>query len=160
MELFPAFAKKRIPIARFVCRRLPKTFSLLPLQLIPYCQYTANAILGTLLMGLECRRRGQRGFYGASVGVDPDSLVTPWLVACWMALVLRGLRRAHAVLGRWYDLSPIRTFRMSRAWEEIEAYFLCLGWKRHPPFRDAFYRYSRSTRHFLFGTPSQERTCR
>lgn len=62
MELFPAFAKKRIPIARFLCRRQPRTFSLLPLQLIPYCRYTANAILGSLLLALECRGRGQRGF--------------------------------------------------------------------------------------------------
>jgi hypothetical protein len=157
MELFPAFEKKRIPIARFLCRRQPRTFSLLPLQLIPYCRYTANAILGTLLLGLECRSRGQRGFHGAVVRLDPESLVTPWLVACWTALILRGLRRAHAVLRRWYDLSRIRTSGMSRAWEEIGTYFLCLGWKSHLPFRDVFHRYSRSTRHFLFGTPSQER---
>ena len=69
MELFPAFAKKRIPIARFLCRRRPRTFSLLPLQLIPYYQYTANAILGTLLLGLECRSRGQRGFHGVAYHV-------------------------------------------------------------------------------------------
>jgi hypothetical protein len=52
---------------------------------------------------------GQRGFHGASVEVDPDSLVTPWLVALWLAVVLRELRRAHARLRRWYDLIRVRT---------------------------------------------------
>ena len=47
IELFPEFKKKRIPIARFLCRRRRKTFSLLPVQLIPYFQYTVGAVVGT-----------------------------------------------------------------------------------------------------------------
>jgi len=164
IELFPEFEKKRIPIARFLCRTSQKTFSLLPIQLIPYFQYTLSAVLGTLLLGLGCRQMGQRGFHGASVQVDPDSLVTPWLVACWLMVVLRGFRHAHAVLGRWYDLNTIRTPQRTRAWEEVLGYLLCFGWRpqRHsrPLLWEVLHQYCRTTKRFLFGIPSQERNRR
>ena len=138
--------------------------SLLPIQLIPYLQYTTNAVLGTLLLGLGCWYGGQRGFHGASAEVDPDSQVTPWLVACWVVVVLRGLRRAHAVLRRWYDLSRIRTSQRSRGWEDVSRYFLSLGWKRDlccsSLLREVLHRYTRTTKRFFFGTPSQERASR
>ena len=53
------------------------SFSLLPIQLIPYIQYTVHAVIGTLLLALEYWQMGQRGFYGASIKVDANSLVTP-----------------------------------------------------------------------------------
>ena len=71
-------------MARFLCRLLRLTFSLLPTQLAPYCQYTLAAIIGILLLGLASRQQGEQGFQGAVLAVDPDSLVTPWLVACWL----------------------------------------------------------------------------
>jgi hypothetical protein len=61
--LFPEFKKQRIPIARFVCRRRHKTFSMLPTQLIPYRQYTVKAVIGVLLLGLQFRQQGQKGFH-------------------------------------------------------------------------------------------------
>jgi hypothetical protein len=86
-ELFPEFKQEPIPVARFLCRLKGLTFSLLPIQLVPYVQYTIAAIIGTLLLGLGARRQGQTGFQGAVLAVDPESLVTPWLVVCWLALV-------------------------------------------------------------------------
>lgn len=146
-------------MARFLCHLKRRTFSLLPIQLVPYCQYTLTSIIGALLLGLDSRQQGQQGFQGAVLGVDPDSLVSPWLVACWLGLVLSGLRRAHAWLRRWYDLSGIRTAkRLDMAWEEVLSYFLCLGWK--PPglrLQQTLQQYSRTTRQFLFGIPSQQR---
>jgi hypothetical protein len=129
--------------------------------LIPYFQYTVGAVLGTLLLGWGCWQRSQGGFWGASVQVDPDSLVTPWLVAFWLAAVLRGLRRGHAVLGRFYDLTGIATPRRAVPWEEVAGYFRALSveTKMHgqslgmPLAR----RYSQATRQFLFGIPSQHR---
>ena len=155
-ELFPEFKKERIPVARFLCRLKRRTFSLLPIQLAPYCQYTLTAVIGALLMGLGERKQGQQGFQGAVLALDPDSLVTPWLVACWLMLVLSGLKRAHAWLRRWYDLSSIRTVK--RAWEQVLDYFLALGWKS-PGSRpiEVLHQYSRTTRQFLFGIPSQQR---
>ena len=162
IDLFPEFKKERIPIARFVCRRREKTFSLLPIQLIPYHQYTVNAVIGALLLGIQCRQMGQKGFHGASVAVDPDSLVTPWLIACWLGVVVLGLRRAHGVLAGWYPLTEVRSSPRSAAWEEVAGYFVCFGWKPQirwgPLLRALVNRYSRSTKRFLLGTPSQHRS--
>jgi len=168
IDLFPEFKKERVPIARFLCDKRERTFSILPSQLIPYFQYTVNAVIGTLLLVLQCRQMGQKGFHGASVAVDPDSLLTPWLIACWLGVVVLGLRRAHGVLGRWYNLTDIRSSRRTVAWEEAAGYFLCFGWHLKirwgppdvvgpPPLQSFVNRYSRSTRLFLFGTPSQYR---
>lgn len=125
---------------------------MLPVQLIPYCQYTVVAVIGTLQLGLQCWRLGQQGFWGAALAVDavdPDSLLTPWLIAYWLTMVLRGLRRGHAVLRRFYDLSGITT---RKGWAETAGYFLALGC-----LTEAVARYSRATMQFLFGTPSQQR---
>ena len=160
IELSAEFRKERIPIARFLCRRRRKTFSLLPIQLIPYFQYTVSAVIETLLLGTGCWQGGERGFYGASLSVDPESLVTPWLIACWLVAVLRGFRRGHAVLAQFYDLSAIRTPKEA-AWEEAAGYFGALGWKRAVGWKALLEglldRYSRRTGQFLFGTPSQYR---
>jgi len=161
IDLFPEFEKKRIPIARFLCRKRKVTFSMLPIQLIPYFQYTVSAVVGTLLLALGCWQRGQRGFFGACLEVHPDCLVTPWLVACWLTVILWGFRRAHAVLGRFYDLSCVSTPQRFVSWQEAQIYFLAFGLKpdifRRPSLLDLLCRYSRVTKQFLFGTPSQLR---
>lgn len=163
VELFPEFEKQRIPIARFLCRKRQATFSLLPIQLIPYFQYTVTAVLGALLLGYAYWQMGYRGFYGASVSVDADSLVTPYLIVCWLTMVVRGFRRAHAVLRRFYDLSDVHTLMDGRSlWKEVSGYFLAFGLKPQIPWTQRIFalcrRYSRSTNQFLFGVPSQRRT--
>ena len=104
---------------------------------------------------------GKQGFYGAMVSVDPDSDLTSWLVAYWLAVVVRGLRRAHAVLRRFYDLSSIRTSQRAVAWQEVADYFLAFGiapkMRWGPLLQTLLYRYSSTTRQLLFGTPSQSR---
>ncbi len=158
IELLPSFKKERIPIARFLCRKQQSTFSLLPVELIPYIQYTVDAVVATLRFGLGCWHKGQRGFYGAAVQVDPDSSVNPWLVAFWLVLIVRGLRGAHAVLGRSFDLNKVRSVG---AWQELGSYFLAFGYDRQTPWwprlQELLNRYSRSTGQFLFGIPSQQR---
>ena len=172
IELFPEFKKKRIPIARFICRRRRKTFSLLPIQLIPYFQYTVGAVMGTLFLGIGCWQMGQKGFHGASVQVDPESLVTPWLITCWLVAVVQGFRRGHVALRQSYNLDGIHTsLRVespTRVWDEAVAYFAAFGLSIRPDhgrpkidrlslWMDLVYRYSRKTGQFLFGTPSQYR---
>jgi hypothetical protein len=161
IDLFPEFKKERVPIARFLCDEQERTFSLLPTQLIPYFQYTVHAVIGTLLLGLQCWQMGQKGFHGASLAVDPDSLLTPWLIACWLGMVVLGLRRAHGVLRQWYNLTGIRSSSRTLPWKEASGYFLCFGWHLQmrwgPPLHFLVNRYSRNTRRFLFGTPSQYR---
>lgn len=161
IEVFPDFVKQRIPIARFLCRKRCQSFSLLPIQLIPYHQYTAGAVLGVLLLALGCWQAGQRGFWGACQAAHPDSLLTPYLVAYWLALILRGLRRAHAALSRRHNLSMLRSPGSSAApWPELQAYLQALGGPaiRWGPWIGELLRaYSRATGQFLFGTPSQHR---
>lgn len=135
---------------------------MLPIQLIPYFQYTVQAVIGVLLLALKSWESGQRGFHGAAVRVDPDSGVTPWLVAYWFMVVIRGFRHAHGMLMRWYDLSGIRSLGDAGEMEEAAGYVSCLGWKTkiiqwvliEPPIS----RYSIQTRRFLFGVPSQGRS--
>jgi hypothetical protein len=163
IDLFPEFKKKRVPIARFLCRKHRKTFSLLPIQLIPYFQYTVGAVVGALLLGMEYWQDGQKGFYGASQEVDPESLVTPWLITCWLAAVVRGLHRGHPELRRLCALDGIGIpERAAKGWQEVTDYFVAFGLE---PERDSgtllmnvVERYSRSTGQFLFGTPSQYRS--
>jgi len=161
IELIPEFKKKRIPIARFLCRQRRKTFSLLPIQLIPYFQYTVGAVMGTLLLGMGCWQMGQKGFHGASMAADPESLVTPWLITCWLVAVVRGLRRGHAVLRRLYHLDGIHTLNRIGTWEEAAGYFVAFGIESKMEWccllMDVVGRYSRSTGEFLFGTPSHHR---
>jgi hypothetical protein len=104
---------------------------------------------------------GQKGFYGASVKVDevdPDNLVTPWLITCWLVAVIQGLRRGHAALRQFYTLDGIHT---CGAWKEAAAYFAAFGLRpkidRLSLLMNLVYRYSRATGQFLFGTPSQYR---
>jgi hypothetical protein len=115
---------------------------------------------------MGCWQTGQKGFHGASVKVDPESLVTPWLITCWLVAVVQGLRRGHAVLRQFYNLDGIH---ISGGWEEAVAYFAAFGLSirldhgrpkvdRLSPFMDLVYRYSRRTGQFLFGTPSQYRS--
>ena len=164
IELFPECRKEKIPIARFLCREKVRTFSLLPVQLIPYFQYTVSAVISTLLLAFQYRQMGQQGFYGASIDVDPESLVTPWLIACWMTIVLKGLRRGHRTLVSLYDLSQIRTRERKPYWEEMAGYFMAFGLKPQMPWDQAkeviqklLYRYSHKSAWFLLGTPYQSR---
>jgi len=117
--------------------------------------------MGTLFLGMGCWQMGQKGFHGASLKVDevdPDNLVTPWLIACWLVAIIQGLRRGHAVLRQFYNLDAIHT---SGAWEEAAAYFAAFGLRpkidRLSLLMDLVYRYSQRTGQFLFGTPSQHR---
>jgi len=159
IDLFPEYRKERIPVARFLCRKSRKTFSLLPIQLIPYFQYTLQAVIGVLLLALKSWESGQRGFHGAAVRVDPDSGVTPWLVSYWVTVILRGFRQAHATLMRWYDLSCIRSLENTGEMEEAAGYVACLGWRAERVawalLQTPVTRYSGQTKRFLFGAPSQ-----
>lgn len=159
--MFPEFKKERIPIARFVCRSRLRTFSVLPTQLIPYHQYTVNAVIGALLLGLQCRQRGPKGFHGACLAVDPESLVTPWLIATWLAMVVLGFRRAHGVLRGFYNLTEIHIAPKTGAWEKAAGYFTCLHCQPQthwvPVLQGLTNRYSLSCRLFLLGNPSQGR---
>lgn len=160
IDLFPGWRKEEIPIARFLCKKRWRTFSLLPIQLIPYVRYTVEAVVGTLLIGLGCWEAGKEGFWGAAVEVDPDSLVTPWLVFCWLQMALSGLRRCHWVLNRWYNLTFMSSSALTNRWEQVRGYFQAFGWRKNLSWKEiceVVRRCSQTTVQFLFGAPSQQR---
>ena len=57
---------------------------LLPTQLIPYHQYTVNAVIGALLLGLQCRPAGAKGVPWRHAGGGPRKPHHP-VVDCHMA---------------------------------------------------------------------------
>ena len=162
IDLFPGFKKEQIPITRFLCQKYGRTFSLLPIQLIPYFQYTVGAVIGTLFLGVSCWRMGQMGSYGAEASVDSESNVTAWLVIYWLMMVVTGLRRSHSELIHVYNLSCIQTSKTGTLWQEFADYFVVFGivpeTKWRPRLHALLYQYSHTTRSFLFGIPSQHRS--
>jgi hypothetical protein len=122
--------------------------------------YTASSVIGTLLYGLFHWQAGNKGFFGACRSVDPDSQITPWLVAYWLKVVLCGLHRSHSMLIQWVDLSTVSDSG-TPGWGQLAQYFQVFGWSEPPPVggkhRDLLHRTIRAVKGFLFGTPSQHR---
>ena len=162
VDLFPEHRRGRITIARFECHHAGSTFSLLPIQLIPYHQYTLHAVVFVVLLGMRFWEAGREGAWQASEAVEKDSDVTPWLVLCWLELITHGLRRAHAVLCRHSDLSEIVSDpSTSRSWSEVGQYMHAVLGSRGPGWSDRIVVvaawYSTQTVAFLFGVSSQQR---
>jgi hypothetical protein len=159
IELFP-YRKDKVPVARFLCDTIQRTFSLLPCQLIPYCQYTVAAIIGTLLKVHYFQTMGQRGYHGASLELEPDCQVTPFLIYTWKLLIIAGLRRAHPFLSERYPLSPAAQADHRQIIAAIYLYLQILSQGKSPrPMNvsSAVRYYSSKTGKHLFGTSSQDR---
>lgn len=116
--------------------------------------------MGVLLFAFGYWQTGQRVFWNTFLKIDPESLITRWLIKCWLSMVVRGLKRAHANLSRMYDLKDVRTFGICGTWNTVASYFLALGWTLSTRWGPFLARYSASTRQFLFGIPSQYRAQR
>lgn len=160
IELFP-FREGMIPIARFQCRTLRRTFSLLPHQLAPYHLYTIESMIMAVVLWSELLAREGNGATAAVEALPGDCHVTPWLLRHWLGLVLVGFRGGHAVLCRWHDLSGLHSGeRLLERLDEICDYYRSLG-SRGPPsrlgLREMVRRYSRVTGRPFLGAPSQER---
>ncbi len=112
-----------MPVARFLCVKTGRTLSLLPRQLIPYHQYTTDAVVGALLMVYDFQKMGQVGYHGATLKLDPDCWVTPYLVQTWAVLLLSGFLRGHHVL---HEEFPLPTFRRVGPKDMITTIFLYL----------------------------------
>jgi hypothetical protein len=158
IDLFP-FQRQKVPIARFWCKTRRCSFSYLPHQLIPYCQYTIGAVAGALILAYQCYRQGHKGYYGASVQVDPNSLVTPFLIYRWAIMAQRGFNRAHHVLAKFYSLSSFGHGNEPML-KQVYLYIRYISGKAPPNTMniiDAGKIFSRKTNRFLFGISSSER---
>lgn len=163
IELFP-YREGTVEVARFQCTTTRKTFSLLPVQLIPYFRYTASSVIGALL-SIWVLVREESG-YGLGTLLERDarllteSRATAWLLEKWLQAVLTGLRRAHPLLARRPDLRGVQSPSVREAGlEQVSSYFGTMGVRappRHSPgLVRVLSRHGRLNGRFLFGTPSQ-----
>jgi hypothetical protein len=153
---------ERVRIARFLCRSTMRTFSLLPCQLLPYHRYTIATIVLALLLAHHVAETDHRGFSSVIEQWLPvDSVITGWLLACWLNVITIGFRRSHAWLAKRYDMSRISSAKISTArLSEVHTYS-CAIFARGPPTADEIIAvagaYGGATQRFLFGSPSQSR---
>jgi len=162
-DLLP-FREERIAIARFFCRKTRTTFSLLPVQLVPYRRYTADSIVFCLLLAVA-RGEGMSLFAIAEKLVEPESKVSGYLLRSWIDPVVKGLRRARPVLGGRVCIQAREVGGTGRL-AELSSTCRSFGIRGPPDFcgirelDQVIQSYARVTGHFLFGAPSQERICR
>lgn len=156
VALFP-YCEGMVQIARFQCRSLRRTFSLLPYQLAPYHAYTVESMILAVVLWAEIHAAGDGGAGAAVEELPGDCGVTPWLLRNWLGVVIVGLRRAHSVLCRWIELTDIRSGEdTAEKLGEVSRYVQRVG-SRGPPLRAAIQRYSSQAKRHLLGIPSQER---
>lgn len=162
IDFFP-YREDDVLIPRFQCKKIQRTFSLLPVQLAPYHRYTVASMAFALLIAhVAARDEGIGLFSVAEKHLDGDSRVNGYLLSCWLGFMTCGFRRAHSWLLSRCDLRGIRS---GGTWVEVLAEFdayVSLVMPRGPPERRARLahiagRYCRSSGCFLFGVPSQER---
>jgi hypothetical protein len=152
--------RHQLLIARFQCQLRLVTFSLLPIQLLPYHRYTVTTIVLLLLLAQESRRAGRVGLSAVAERQIPgDANATGWLLACWVGVVVTGLRRAHPWLMKRFDLTALRSANDTVGkLDELFGYHAVLC-SRGPPdgIFCVVHQYSLDNCRFFFGTPSQER---
>lgn len=166
VELFPEFRDSTLQVARFQCQGPAKlTFSMLPHQLVPYHQYTAESIAWAVWFVAELNGAEVPAPWDRALGRLPaDANVTPWLLRCWLVLLLRGLRRGHAVLSRWVELRQMRSGEdLAGQLAELVGYLSAFDARAPPPpgvLPSILGRYGSTQRQFLLGAPSQHRRAR
>jgi len=115
--------------------------------------------MSMVILAMTLHRQGKAGCEGAAGEADSESGVMPFLVRCWLGLVIAGLRRAHAVLAQAYDLRRVRSGwgRAGRI-AELAAYLDAIrvggrmGWPHDPLCLAGIY--AKATGRFLFGQPA------
>jgi len=79
IELFP-FREGTVQVARFQCRATGRTFSLLPVWLVPYHRNTAGSMLMALLLAAAVDEHGIQSLFAvAEKLLEPDGRTTGYL---------------------------------------------------------------------------------
>lgn len=151
-----------MPIARFECRSTGLTFSLLPVQLIPYYQYTVAAIIIMVVLATDLQNQDQSCCEAAAEQAHPDSNITPFLVWCWLKAVVLGLRRAHAFLNGSCDLRQVQSGQGRKGLAaEVAGYLAAIAAGGSGDRADSLIvlvmAYSKTTGQFFLGQSSQQR---
>jgi hypothetical protein len=163
IEIFPVYRQEQVLVVRFQCLSVLRTFSLLPHQLVPYHQYTAESIVWAVwFVAHLCHVGSSAPWSGGLNALSGETNVTAWLMRCWLYLLQRGFRGGHAVLMSLVDLSRVRTGgQVVEHLREVHAYLAALGIRAPPPkvrMTPWLKLYGLREHRFLLGTPSQQRT--
>jgi hypothetical protein len=132
----------------------------LPSQLIPYCLYTVDAVIGTLIRVYDFQQVGQKGYYGANLELNPDCSVTPYLIQTWAVLILSGLLRGHHVLNEKFPLPETKKPDSRQSIATIYLYLQSISGADRPKpcqVKPAIRHYFNQTRKCLFGQSSCDR---
>ncbi len=149
-----------MPVARFLSAKTDKAFSLLLCQLVPYCQYTVDAMVGTLPVAYRFQQMGQTGCHGASLELDPDCSVTPYLIQTWAVLLLPGFLRRHPILHERFPLPNGAKPHFEDAVTAIFFYLQGISGSAEPgrqAVMSSIRHHCNHTGTFLFGKTSTER---
>lgn len=118
-------------------------------------------MVGTLLMAYRFQQMGQAGYYGASLELDPDCSVSPYLIQTWAVLLLSGFLRGHHILYKKFPLTDAEKPDLKSAVTAIFLYLQGISGKEDPERQSVMpsirYHY-KHTGTFLFGKSSSERS--
>jgi len=106
-----------------------------------------------------------RGYSGCEAAVkhdETDSAITPFLLWCWLGMVVKGLRRFHWLLRVQYDLRGVQSGQGRRGlMGEAAGYQKAIaaggqaGWPDN--LEGLPMAYLQTTGDFFYGSPSQQR---
>ena len=118
-----------------------------------------------IVLALRFEAQGYSGYEAAVKHDETDSAITPFLVWCWLRVVVTGLRRAHCVLRAQYDLRAVQSGQSRRGlMGEAAGYQRAIaagGSASWPDKMEGLPRaYVQATGHFFCGSPSQQRLSR
>ncbi len=133
---------------------------MLPSQLMPYCQYTVDAVIGTLIKVYDYQRIGQKGYHGASLELFPDCSVTPYLIQTWAVLIMAGFLRGHHVLHEKYPLPDSKKPDSMQIIATIYLYLQSISGSASPrpcQVKPAILYHFHQTEKFIFGRSSCDR---
>jgi hypothetical protein len=118
-------------------------------------------MIGTLLKVYHFQTIGQKGYYAATLELDPDCSVTPYLIATWAMLVLYGFMRGHHVLHTKYRFPAYQKLDPGKAVEAIHTYLQCISrvdFSMPQSVMQAIRYFYHKTQKCLFGKTSCERS--
>lgn len=118
-------------------------------------------MVGTLLEVYRFQQMGQTGYHGASLELDPDCSVTPYLIQTWAVLLLSGFLRGHHILYKKFPLTKAEKPDLKSTVTAIFLYLQGISGSAEPGRQTVMFSIRYHYKHtgtFLFGKTSSERS--
>ena len=107
------------------------------------------------------QQMGQTGYYRASLELDPECSVSPFLIQTWAVLLLSGFLRGHHIFYKEFPLIEAEKPDLKSAVTAIFLYLQGVSGKEHPGRQSVMPSIRHHYKHtgtFLFGKTSSERS--